>query len=209
MVSTGYFTGHHEVLNTVTREVFCPTAFVRGLGRMAPSENIIVHVKPEHLGRARRKRGPVDARAFLKALLDDGWIIVHIQRRDILRQMVSKYVAKARGGFHKVDDRAETVFLTIPENDFIKDYERRLGWLEEEERLLKGLPHLNIFYESDLETPEGHQITVDRVLDQLGLERRPVSTQLRKISSTSPSDHLANRMALQEAFDARGWEWTL
>lgn len=58
MVSTGHFIGRHEVLNTVTREVIYPTSFVRGIGRMTPSENVILHVKPEHLGRARRTRDP-------------------------------------------------------------------------------------------------------------------------------------------------------
>lgn len=209
MVSTGYFTGRHEVLNTVTREVLYPTPFVRGLGRMTRGENVIVHVKPEHLGRARRKRGPVDARAFLTAMVADGWLIVHVQRLDVLRQMVSKYLAQARGAYHKTDDAEEETRIDVPEAEFLAQYERRQVLLAQEDALLRGLPKLRLSYEEHLERPEMHQETVDRVLANLGLESRPVSTQLRKIVKGSPARFLSNRDALQSAFASRGWEWTL
>lgn len=209
MVSTGHFTGRHEVLNTVTREVLYPTSFVRGLGRLRPGENVILHVKPEHLGRARRKRGPVDARAFLEAMVADGWTIVHVQRRDVLRQMVSKYLAKARGAYHKTDDAEEEIRLDVPEAEFVAQYERRQGLLAEEDALLDGLPHLRLSYEEHLEQPETQQQTIDRVLAALGLASRPVSTELRKIAKGSPARFLANHDALRSAFASRGWEWTL
>lgn len=209
MVSTGHFTGLHEVLNTVTREVYRPSAFVRGLGRMAPDRNVILHVKPEHLGRARRNRGAVDAREFLDTLIADGWRIVHIQRRDILRQMMSKYVAQARGGFHKTDDQVERYQIDIPEAEFIAQYERRQNLLEQEARLLSGLETYTIGYETHLEQVKHQQDTVDEVITWLGLEPRPVSTRLKKIASSSPAEHLVNTDALRAAFHAKGWEWTL
>lgn len=209
MVSTGHFTGRHEVLNTVTREVLRPTPFVRGLGRMTLGQNVILHIKPEHLGRARRKRGPVDARAFLEAMIADGWFIVHIQRRNILRQMISKYVAKIRGAYHKTDDAEEDIRINVPEAEFIAQYERRQGLLAQEDALLGGLPNLRLSYEEHLEQPDAHQRTIDDTLARLGLDQRPVSTRLRKIGKGSPARFLANHAALQSAFVARGWEWTL
>ncbi|WP_300534360.1 hypothetical protein [uncultured Mameliella sp.] len=209
MVSTGHFTGRHEVLNTVTREVIRPTPFVRGLGRLTPGENVILHIKPEHLGRARRKRGPVDARAFLEEMIADGWTLVHIQRRDVLRQMISKYVAKARGAYHKTDDAEVEIRLDVPEAEFIAEYERRRGLLVQEDSLLAGLPRLSLSYEEHLEDPHLHQQTVDRVLAELGLPARPVSTRLKKIGKGSPARFLSNAEALRASFATRGWEWTL
>lgn len=209
LVSTGHFTGYHEALNTVTREVIAPDRFIRGLGRLPSETGAVVHVKPEHLDWARRKRGAVDARAFVETLVADGWAILHLQRQDLLRQMVSKYVAEARGGFHKTDDRAETIRLEIPVADFIADYERRFGLLDQEHAVLEGIPHRVLFYETHLEDSAVHQQTIDEILDALNLERRPVSTALKKIASASPADHLKNCEALEAAFTSRGWEWTL
>ncbi|WP_216665437.1 sulfotransferase [Pseudoruegeria sp. HB172150] len=207
MCSTGQFVGYHEVLNTVTREVLWPIRFVRGLGRWVPGENVILHVKPEHLGGARRR--PVDERAFLEAMHDDGWTIVHIRRADIIRQMLSKYIAKARGAYHKTDEQEERINLQIPPQEFLEQYERRTGLLQKEDNILEGLQHLKISYESDLESPERHQRTIDEILDQLGLERRPVSTALKKITTAPAKDYLSNLNELREALTARGVEWTL
>lgn len=209
LISTGYFTGHHEALNTVTREVYWPSRFIRGLGRTKAGGNVIVHVKPEHLGQSRPKLGPVDPRLFLDTLVADGWMVIHLQRQDVLRQMVSKYVAKARGGFHKTDDKVENIRLSLSEDEFIADYERRIGWLDAEKALFEGVPHHQILYEEHLEQPDRHQPTIDALLGTLGLSPRPVSTQLRKINATSPAELLANGAQLRAAFLARGWEWTL
>lgn len=207
LVSTGYFKGLHEVLNTVTRDVWWPKAYVAGLGRRWPNRNLVVHIKPEHLGRARKS--PVDARQFLEAMVQEGWTIVHIQRRDLLRQLLSKHVAKARGAFHKKDDQPESIRLSIPEDAFMADYERRLGWLENENQLLQGLSSYQITYEEHLESPSLHQPTVNKLLEHLGLEIQPVSTQLRKIGKDKADEFLANADSLRNAFEKKGWEWTL
>jgi len=207
MISTGHFRGMHEVLNTYTREIWWPTAYVRGLGRRTPGENVIVHVKPEHLGRARKR--PVDARAFLQAIAADGWHIVHIQRKNVVAQMMSKYVAKARGGFHKHDAAEEALRLEIPESEFIEQYQRRRGWLADECKLLDGLPHTKLTYEDNLEHAEVQQQSVNQLLDSIGLEQRPVSTRLRKINTYRPEDLVTNLEALRTAFAERGWTWTL
>jgi LPS sulfotransferase NodH len=207
LVSTGYFVGLHEVLNTVTREVWWPDRYVRGLGRQYAGRNVIVHVKPEHLGRARKR--PVDTRSFLELLILDGWTLVHIQRRDVLRQLLSKYVAKARGGFHKREASTEAVRLSLPLHEFILQYQRRLGWLEAERTVLEGLPHTTVIYEENLERPETQQLTVNSTLEYLGLEKRPASSTLKKINTYRPEELLENLEDLRAAFLLRNWEWTL
>lgn len=209
MVSTGQFTGLHEVLNTVTREVYAPTRYVRGLGRARRADNVILHVKPEHLGKARRTKGPVDAREFLESLVADGWHIVHIQRRDLLRQLISKFIAQSRGQFHKTDDHAESIAVHVPEDAFVARYEQRLGLAKQEAALLDGLPHYSIVYETHLESEAQHQQTIDDVFDWLGLPHQQASTRLRKIASASPASQLENANALRDIFNQRGWEWTL
>lgn len=207
MCSTGHFVGYHEVLNTVTREVVWPIHYIRGLGRQFDDENIILHVKPNHLGQDRKR--PVNVRLFLKAMYEDGWFIVHIQRKNIIMKMISNYLAVARGGYHKTDDKEEKHVLRIPPQEFFDRYDNHCLLLDEENTLLQGLPHIKISYERDLERTVCHQQTIDKVLEELGLEKRTVSTKLKKINNTSPEKLVENLDELHKGFLARGWEWTL
>jgi LPS sulfotransferase NodH len=207
MCSTGYFTGYHEVLNTVTREVMWPTKYVRGLGRQTGKENIIIHVKPEHLGRARKR--PVDAESFLKALHKDGWYFVHIERSDLLKQIISKYLAKARGSYHKTDEAAEKISIHIPPEELLAQYQKRKSLLADEKAILAGFPHFQICYDTDLEKSGQHQKTVNRILNELGLPSQQVSTKLRKINAAATSDFLSNFEELKQYFEARNLAWTL
>jgi LPS sulfotransferase NodH len=207
LISTGYFKGHHEVLNTVTRQVFFPTNYVRGIGRAGKNENAIVHVKPEHLKQSRKR--PVDIRSFLESLIEDGWTIVHIQRQNVMRQLLSKDIAKSRGEFHKTDDQRENIKLIITENDFFERYERHIQRQADENDMLKGLPVLNVVYEKHLEFSSYHQSTIDRLIEHIGLDRRPVFVSLKKIATDSPSDILMNYDELRAACQAKSLEWTL
>ncbi|MAZ08557.1 MULTISPECIES: hypothetical protein [unclassified Limnobacter] len=207
LVSSGHFKGLHEVLNTVTRDVWWPKAYVAGLGRRWSGQNVVVHVKPEHLTWGRKT--PVDSRSFLEFMVTEGWTIVHIQRRDVLRQLLSKHIAKARGSFHKKDDALESISLRISEEVFLADFERRLNWLSDETKLLAGLPHHVIFYEDHLESSEHHQPLVDSLFSELDLELRKVCTPLRKISKSGNGHTIENEAILRKAFEAKGWSWTL
>lgn len=208
MCSTGHFVGYHEVLNTVTREVLFPARYVRGLGRKTAGENVILHVKPDHLTFDRKS--PVDSRRFLEFVVEDGWHIVHVQRTNVFMRIVSNYLALARGGYHKTDVGEEVQKpLHIPPDEFFMRYEKSWNLLNEEKRILGGLPHTKVNYENDLEKPWNHQCVVDNFLNELNLESKPVSTKLRKINKFPPHELISNLDELQEGFLARGWEWPL
>lgn len=208
LVSTGHFTGHHEALNTVTRDVWRPGAFVRGLGRRRTGGHVVVHVKPEHLGRARQS--PVDPALFLDMLLADGWTILHVMRRDTLRQVLSKEIAKARGGFHKRSSGAEPLApITLPVDAFLARCDRVRQSLAAEHALLAPRPHLRLIYEDDLEQAAAQQPAVDRILDHLALPRRVAVTTLQKINTHDPAALIANLDDLRRAVLDHGQEWTL
>lgn len=111
--------------------------------------------------------------------------------------------------YHKTDDAEEDIRIEVPEAEFIAQYERRKGLLAQEDALLGGLPNLRLSYEEHLEQPDAHQRTIDDTLARLRLDQRPVSTRLRKIGKGSPACFLVNHEALESAFVACGWEWTL
>ena len=205
LVSTGHFVGHHEALNTYTREVLAPASFVRGLGRMANGRNVVVHVKGVHLGKDRKY--PVDAAAFLAALHAEGWTIVHIVREGVADQVLSECLALKRGGYHKTDDRPEELRIRVEPNEFLRRYEQRLRFRAEDEAALAGLPRLTLTYEEDLADPVRQQATVTRILDAVGLAHRPARTSLKRIAGAAPAERLANINEVREALAARGIAW--
>ena len=205
LVSTGHFVGHHEALNTYTREVVAPTSFVRGLGRMAGRDNIVVHVKGGHLGKDRRR--PVDAAVFLAALHAEGWTIVHVVRERIADQVLSECLALKRGAYHKLDDRPEDLRIRIEPEEFLRRYDRRVRFRAEDEAALADLPRLTLTYENDLADPDRQQATVARVLDAVGLPRRSARTSLKKIIGPSPAERLLNVGEVRAALAARGIDW--
>ncbi|MBI1356439.1 MAG: hypothetical protein GC160_19020 [Acidobacteria bacterium] len=208
LCSTGHFDGRGEVLNTYTREVWKPIPYVRGLGRAADGTNLVVHVKGSHLTRARRRLGSVDAVDLLRALDADGWTIVNIGRSSIADQVLSECVALARGGYHKTNDRQEMVRVRIDPAEFMRRYDVRLRFGQEDRAALDQFPHLQLTYEQDLADASGHQSAVDRILDAVGLPHKPVRTSLRKINRAAPTEILENFDEIDAALRGRGFEWS-
>ena len=205
LCSTGHFTGLGEALDPRTREVVAPLAYVRGLGRMARPDNVVVHVKGSHLSDARRR--PRAAAPFLKGLVDDGWTVVRVLREGIADQVLSECLALTRGAYHKTDDSAERLRIHVDAEDFARRCERRLRFQREDESALDGVPHLVLSYEADLSDAASQQAAVDRVLNTVGLPSRPVTTSLRKIGG-APTERLANFEEVSRALAERGIEWT-
>lgn len=205
LVSTGHYEGHHEVLNTVTREVLWPVRHVRGLARGRAPRHVVAHIKPVHLVQDRRR--PVDMAAFLRAVHDDGWTVLHLERTDVLRQTLSLFIAEGRGSFHKTDAAEERRQLHIPPEDFLRQVQGRTIMLQQERAALAALPHLRVSYEDDLLPPDRHQPTVDRILAHVGLAPRPVSTQLRKIAGGAVADGIGNLSELRAYLAAHGIAW--
>lgn len=201
LVSTGHFVGLGEPLHLYTREVWSPLRHLRGMGRAATS-NVVAHVKGSQLVRARRR--PVDPGTFLRAMHDDGWTIVHVRRLGLFEQVLSECVALERGAYHKPDDREENIRFQIEPEDFLKRFERRLKYFEQDREALEHVPHLDVVYEDDLKDAARHQQTSDRICAELGLPPSPVSTQLRRIGGTDPSERLENYDEIVAALALRG-----
>ncbi len=184
LCSSGHFTRNGEVLRGERLHITFPNAFLEGLARKRPHHNFICHVKPGHLDQDRQDVGarPVDSRRFLETLSSRGWRIIHLYREDKLRQYLSAEVGKVRGSFHKFDDQPEEDRIIVNRDQFAAGLAALIACDRRERAALASVPHVEVQYETDLESSGAHQATIDRVLDYLGLERRPVATRLRKIN---------------------------
>ena len=204
LASTGHYDDLGEPLHLWTREVWAPERYLRGLGRRH-KKNIIVHVKGSQLGRGRSK--PVEAATFLRNMVAEGWLIVHVRRRNVAEQVLSECVALRRGGYHKFDAAPESIRWRIDPVEFLERYERRLGFMEQDDAALEGLSHLTIGYEDDLLNAKCHQVTCDRVLAAVELPSCPVRTNLHKIGGSDPREQLENYNEIVSALSARGIVW--
>lgn len=188
--STGLFVPNDEPLIGLGRGALWPTTYVVGLSRdparQGPGGNYICHVKPDHLDRYRVKSGraPADIQAFVHSLVRDRWHVVHVQRGDLVRQVLSEIVGAARGQWHKRDDRREELAVHVDREEFFERIRYNQAMRVREQEVLRQIPHLSILYERDLLDPAAHERTVDAVLGHVGLARSgPVSTELRKINT--------------------------
>lgn len=157
------------------------------------------------LRQVQRLRQP---RLFLEGLHDSGWGIIYLLRRNILRRALSNLYARHRGRFHGMaEDRSTEAGLMQV------DLSELLGWMEGieelnrfEQELLRGIPHLDVVYEDDLQDSGCHQATVDRILQYLGLPPARVKTDLLKVTPPTLSDFVANHEEVVKSVSATPYE---
>jgi hypothetical protein len=144
----------------------------------------------------------VDPPAFLATLATSGWRLVHLWRRDTLRQSVSHFVRRHRGHAHRKDDRPETLRLRIEPSALLGQIESRLERLARERAALRDLPHVEVVYEDDLLRAERHQLTADRLFAFLGVAPAPVSTDFRKVTPSDLPSLIENWAEVRRAIGA-------
>jgi LPS sulfotransferase NodH len=203
--STGHFEPNGEILNVdFEEEVAAPAEFVRGMAKSGVMDNFIFHVKIYQLTHDRS--APIDPAAFLKALREDGWTIVHLTRENIVQHTLSNVVAEHRGCYRKFDDEKENLRITVDCEAFVAGVRARLRHADAERAALDGVDHLAVSYERDLLDASCHQRTVERLLDHLGLERRPATTRRRKVNTIPAAELVVNYDEFAACVTRNGWK---
>lgn len=172
------------------RAVLFPVAHVERLARLTEAPVWGFKVKVYQL---TRHQGLADPHAFLAALAERGHRIIHLRRRNLLRQAVSNAVAVGSGRYlHAEGDEPGVVTVNLDPAETIEVMRRRLAHAAAEDAALAGLEHLDVVYEDDLLDPARHQATADRVVGYLGREPQPVATRMRRSGSPHLSDQVEN-----------------
>jgi LPS sulfotransferase NodH len=146
-------------------------------------------------------QGITDPAAFLGRLHAGGCRIVHLARRDRLRQALSSAVARQRLAQHQTvaERRPRPGPFRIDVPWLIMRMRELDASLEGERATLAGLPHLALWYEDDLLRRESFQPTLDRVFDHLSLRPAPVSTEYLRTGTDRLADLVANLDEIREA----------
>ena len=210
LCSTGHFYQNGELLNTSKGEVWFPLTFLDGLSKWQSGNNFIFHVKINHLTQDRKR--PVNPTLFLQTLADDGWQIIYLRRRNKVKHALSGLVAKNRALlrqpdiWHKYDDKREELNIFVDCEQFTKRVEKRINLDAYEQKVLADLEYHEVIYEDDLEKPQSHQKTVNRILDYLSLEPREASTNLKKVNNHSLEELISNYEEFVECSSKSGWK---
>jgi LPS sulfotransferase NodH len=168
LCSSGYFSANGELLSKANspfqRKLVSPMRYISGLSKLGP-QNFIFHVKIIHLINDQK----LDPNHFLKTLSSDGWKVVYLRRSNKINIVLSNYMACNRGRYHKFDTEEEKSQLSIDCSEFCQKIRNRMNYDRLDEEALQDIDHLKLVYEKDLENPECHQRTANKVFDYLSL----------------------------------------
>jgi hypothetical protein len=136
--------------------------------------------------------GVGDPADYPARLVSDGWRLVVLVRRNPVRQAVSFIVGSERRFHYRRGESVDRAPIAI-------DPVRLLAatWIIESETeilldFVDRVPHLSLVYEEDLLDPSGHQSTVDRVCEYVGVETARVRSELVKPATSSLHDLMSN-----------------
>jgi LPS sulfotransferase NodH len=134
-----------------------------------------------------------DAEEWIRLLSKRGWLVIRLRRRDRMQQAISAI----RGSWMQWHFRASEVpppfspvaidpYLVIANMCTIAYYERQI------DDLMRGVEHLSLFYEDDLQEPANQAVTVDRICELLGLPPQPTFSDLVRIHPSGTRQMVEN-----------------
>ncbi|MEF8817619.1 MAG: Nodulation protein H [Salinibacter sp.] len=134
-----------------------------------------------------------DRRAFLEALVEQGYRVLYLRRRNLLRHALSGLYAEHRRRWHQTDtDATDRPAIRVRRDDLFRWLDGSAQLRRFEQEVLDGLPHLSLTYEEHLEDPARHADTLHRTTDRLDLDPIAPDTSLRKTTPRRLSDLATN-----------------
>ncbi len=117
---------------------------------------------------------------FMTILYEQGYKVIHLQRRDLMRHAIALLKAQHPHTHHINPQALIDTFIYLDE--------QRLT----EAAIVSQVPHLNIIYETDLIDPNVHNATAQRLCRFLGLKQRRQVPYSIKLVHQRISDLISN-----------------
>lgn len=166
-----------------------PLCYMGARSRRSHGKVYGCHVQINQLLTAQHR----EPQRFLAQASAQGWRILYMTRRDIVRQSISTILATRRRQWYAYD--RQTVDMqpqTIAWTELEPWLQRRIDHAHLEKAALQQLSHLSITYEDDLQDTSHHQATMDRVFAYLDLPTVLVTAQTERLSRDDLRDTVAN-----------------
>ncbi len=179
-----------------------PARLVRDRARLFPSQCYGFKMRPRHY----QDQGITDPAAFLGALHADGWQVVHLERRNLLRIALSWVANEQTKVVHRtVRDHSAVQRQHVPVSMLLRQLARVARDVAVEQGALAWVPHHRMVYEDDLLAADTRQAAMDRLFAMFGLPPAPVSTRLVRLTADRLEDFVENHAEVRAAL--RGTEW--
>jgi LPS sulfotransferase NodH len=133
-----------------------------------------------------------DARGWMQSLAAQGWMVIRLRRENRLHQAISVVRRETSQGHHRPENArpyqstAIDPIVLIGNMCLITHSEQRI------DDLLKGIDHLDLTYEVDLQRADDQDATVARICRELDIEPRPASTDLIRMTPSETRQMVAN-----------------
>ena len=179
---------HHAVL--------APRAYIDRVAARCPEPVYGFKVLSYQIFEVQKIADPV---GFFEDPHADAVRFVHI-RRNTFAQTLSLTTAQATRYYHHTGEtQAAERCISLDSDRFLRMLRWNEAMLDYETRLMAAFPHERVTYETDLETPEQHQRTVDRLCALLGVPTAPVTADLKRVTGKGGAIKLANLDELRGA----------
>ncbi len=201
--STGYFKAHGELFHPSEPIQEDPLEYFMDRANQCRDMHFISHMKLYEMESV--DRAGIAKRDFLEALIENGWKIIYLTRKNKLKHNLSSYRAQETSIFH-TDKIIPTESMPVNCFIFTHGINQLLKWEKEERELLENLPFLEIQYERHLENGLSHQSTVECILEYLNLPIRSAQTWHKKVIQGGIKSVISNYEELEEVMINSGYE---
>lgn len=188
------FTFGEIMQHNVVRNLRNPRRYAEGVCSLSKRPTTGFKVKVHQIEKIQGH----DPKAVLTDFHQHGWKLIYLKRSNVLRHAISDVRTEKTGEYHNVKGaevggkRATRQRIRMEMPELMKAIRFRETNLEQEARVLEGLPHLLIEYEKDLLGPEAQRESMNRVFAFLGLPPHDAETAFRKVTSRSIEDDIEN-----------------
>ena len=160
-------------------------SFVQGQAKkMGKDIWYVLKVKPMHLNRLGLSLG-----GMLRSLGGHQVVLIHLARHNHFEHAISKIIASERNEYaQKI--MGKKVHINV---QYLKDKIDELSNnLQHERDEMKGMEFSGLTYEGDLASAEALELTLNSILEKLGLTRGGQIPKSKKVLSTNLADEILN-----------------
>lgn len=131
--------------------------------------------------------------AFLRRIVDEGWLIIYLKRQDPFRHALSLIYARRRRAFNSENPLAQAhLRIAVNPDDVLSVIAASERHEAYETSVLSGLPHVKLIYETNLKDSAAQKATTDAIFRDLGIAPHDVEATLSRVTPNALSDFVAN-----------------